>query len=373
MLHYNALTRLVLENQTIKDVIISSDFGCAINIHPFSTNHVLTASAVLSQKKRINLVRFFCGYYFEILLRLRRIRMTPMDITLIFCYHIYMITYLQAIIIGFIQGISELFPISSLGHSVILPKLVGWNINQNDPFFLTFLVATHLATALVLFVFFWKDWINILKGLGRSLAQRQIKSDDTWAKVGWLLVVGTIPTGILGLLFKESLQSLFASPKIAALFLILNGAVLYGAEILRKKAPESGHESYQKIAKLSWWQAIKVGLSQILALIPGLSRSGSTMAGSLLVGLSNEDAARFSFLLATPIIGAAAALSLPDFLKPQNYYLIGPSLAGAVAAAIAAYFSVKFLVKYFHTNKLTPFAVYCAVAGVVYSVILYFR
>jgi undecaprenyl-diphosphatase len=286
-----------------------------------------------------------------------------------------MITYLQAIIIGLVQGISELFPISSLGHSVILPKLVGWNINQNDPFFLTFLVATHLATALVLFIFFWKDWMNIIKGLGRSLVQRQIKSDDTWAKVGWLLVVGTIPTGILGLLFKESLQNLFASPKIAALFLILNGAVLYGAEILRKKAPENynGLESYHKIAKLSWWQALKVGISQIIALIPGLSRSGSTMAGSLLVGLSNEDAARFSFLLATPIIGAAAALSLPDFFKPQNYYLIGPSLAGAVAAGVAAYFSVKFLVKYFHTNKLTPFAVYCVAAGVVYSIILYFR
>jgi len=284
-----------------------------------------------------------------------------------------MITYLQAIIIGLVQGISELFPISSLGHSVILPKLLGWNINQNDPFFLTFLVATHLATALVLFVFFWKDWINIIKGLGRSLATRQIKQDDVWAKVGWLLVVGTIPTGILGLIFQDSLRSLFASPKSAALFLILNGAVLYGAEILRKKAPENGRGSYNKIAKLSWWQAVKVGLSQIIALIPGLSRSGSTMAGSLLVGLSNEDAAKFSFLLATPIIGAAAALSLPDFFKPQNHYLIGPSLAGAAAAAIAAYFSVKFLLKYFHTNKLTPFAIYCVAAGVIYSIILYIR
>ncbi len=286
-----------------------------------------------------------------------------------------MITYFQAIIIGLIQGISELFPVSSLGHSVILPKLVGWNINQNDPFFLTFLVATHLATALVLFVFFWKEWVNIIKGIFRSLAQRQIKSDDVWAKVGWLLVVGTIPTGILGLIFQDKLRSLFASPQSAAFFLILNGAVLYAAEILRKKAPEnkSGRESYGNIAKLSWWQAVWVGISQILSLIPGLSRSGSTMAGSLLVGLSNEDAAKFSFLLATPIIGAAAALSLSDFFKPQNYYLIGPSLAGALAAAVAAYFSVKFLIKYFHTNKLTPFALYCLTAGVVYSIILYFR
>lgn len=285
-----------------------------------------------------------------------------------------MITYLQAIIIGLIQGVSELFPISSLGHSVILPKLIGWNINQNDPFFLTFLVATHLATALVLFVFFWKEWVNIIKGIFRSLAQRQIKSDDVWAKTGWLLVVGTIPAGILGLIFQDNLRSLFASPKSAAFFLIINGGVLYLAEILRKRAPEKNSQSsFNDIAKLSWWQAVKVGISQILSLIPGLSRSGSTMAGSLLVGLSNEDAARFSFLLATPIIGAAAALSLPDFFKPQNYYLIGPSLAGALAAAVAAYFSVKFLVKYFHTNKLTPFAVYCIIAGIVYSIILYFR
>jgi undecaprenyl-diphosphatase len=285
-----------------------------------------------------------------------------------------MITYFQAIIIGLAQGISELFPISSLGHSVILPKLLGWNLNQNDPFFLTFLVGTHLATALVLFVFFRKDWVNIIKGIFRSLAQRQIKNDDAWAKVGWLLVIGTVPAGILGLIFKDQLQMLFATPKIAAFFLILNGAVLYGAEILRKKSADvNGQPSYQKIAKLSWWQATKVGLSQILALIPGLSRSGSTMAGSLLVGLSNEDAARFSFLLATPIIGAAAALSLPDFFKPQNHSLLGPALAGAIAAAIAAYFSVKFLIKYFHTNKLTPFAIYCVAAGIVYSVILYVR
>jgi len=285
-----------------------------------------------------------------------------------------MITYLQAIIIGLIQGISELFPISSLGHSVILPRLVGWNINQNDPFFLTFLVGTHLATAIVLFVFFWKDWMNILKGIFRSLAQRQIKKDDVWARVGWLLVVGTIPAGILGLIFQDNLRSLFASPKSAAFFLIINGGVLYLAETLRKKAPNTnGQSSYNNIAKLSWWQATKVGLSQIIALIPGLSRSGSTMAGSLLVGLSNEDAARFSFLLATPIIGAAAALSLPDFFKPQNHSVIGVAIAGALAAAIAAYFSVKFLVKYFQTNKLTPFAVYCVMAGLVYSVILYFR
>ncbi len=277
-----------------------------------------------------------------------------------------MISYFQAIIIGFLQGISELFPISSLGHSVILPKLVGWNIHQNDPYFLTFLVATHLATAIVLFFFFWKDWLNIIKGMGRSLAQRQIKENDYYAKLGWLLVVGTIPTGILGLLLEEKLRSLFASAQSAAFFLILNGILLYGAEILRRKAPETQDtmEPDQRIAKLSWAQALEVGVSQIIALIPGFSRSGATMAGSLLVGLSNEDAARYSFLLATPIIGAAAALKVPELFKPENQSVVGPSIVGALCAGLAAYFAVKFLMKFFHTNKLTPFAVYCFVAGI---------
>ncbi len=285
-----------------------------------------------------------------------------------------MITYFQAAILGLLQGISELFPISSLGHSVTLPKLFGWNINQNDPFFLTFLVATHLATATVLFLFFWKDWLNILKGMGRSLAQRQIRESDHYAKLGWLLVTGTIPAGFLGLLFKEKIQALFASPLIAAGFLAVNGLMLYGAEILRRRAPENNDEntSDQRIAKLNWPQAFKVGVVQILALIPGLSRSGSTMAGSLLVGLSHEDALRFSFLLATPIIGAAAVLQLPDLFQPQNHALIGPAIIGAICAAAAAYFAVKFLVKYFHTNKLTPFAIYCLAAGVISFLVLYF-
>jgi undecaprenyl-diphosphatase len=286
-----------------------------------------------------------------------------------------MITYFQAIVIGLLQGISELFPISSLGHSVIFPKLFGWNLNQGQPYFLTFLVAVHLATATVLFLFFWKDWLEIIKGLGRSLAQRQIRQDDAPARLGWLLVMGTIPAGILGLLFQEKIQLLFASPKIAAFFLIVNAGLLYGAERLRQKAPVDKNpvNTNQRLAKLTWMQSFKVGLSQILALIPGLSRSGSTMAGSLLVGLSNEDAARFSFLLATPIIGAAAVLKLPELFYPQNHAVVGPAIAGALAAALAAYFSIKFLMKFFHTNKLTPFAVYCALAGVISLLILYFR
>jgi undecaprenyl-diphosphatase len=286
-----------------------------------------------------------------------------------------MITFFQAAILGLLQGISELFPISSLGHSVIFPKLVGWNINQNDPNFLTFLVATHLATATVLFVFYWRDWIRIIKGLGRSLARREIRADDYYARLGWLLVVGTVPAGILGLLLQDQIRMLLASAVFASIFLIFNGIMLLGAEILRKRSAHNKNNktSDQHLAHITWRQAFGVGLSQILALLPGLSRSGSTMAGGLLVGLSHEDALRFSFLLATPIIGAAALLKLPDLFQPQNRALVGPALVGAVCAAAAAIFAVKFLVKYFHTNKLTPFAVYCMAAGVVSALVLYFR
>ncbi len=286
-----------------------------------------------------------------------------------------MITYLQAIIIGLLQGITELFPISSLGHSVILPKLVGWDLSQGDPFFLTFLVATHFATALVLLGFFWQEWWGIIKGLFRSIVKRKLDPNDYFARLGWLLVVGTVPAGLLGLLLKDHIRGLFATPQIAAGFLILNGVLLYGAEILRRRAPVdlSQDKINQRLAKLTWGQAFKVGVSQILSLIPGFSRSGSTMGGSLLVGLSNEDAARFSFLLATPIIGAAAVLELPHFLLPENHSLIGPAVVGAVAAAIAAYASVKFLLKFFHTNRLTSFALYCFIGGIVYSILLYIR
>ncbi|MDX6673019.1 MAG: undecaprenyl-diphosphatase [Solirubrobacteraceae bacterium] len=276
-----------------------------------------------------------------------------------------MIQYYQAVILGLLQGFSELFPISSLGHSVILPKVLGWNIQQNDKFFLNFLVATHLATALVLLGFFWRDWVRIVKGLFRSLRDRQIAPDDSDARLGWLLVVGTIPAGLIGLVLEHSLRDLFKSAEAAAVFLILNGFMLYGAERLRRRPPRPGDgagDSDARIAKLSWRQSIAVGTAQAIALIPGFSRSGATMGGGLLVGLSNEDAARYSFLLATPIIGAAAALKLPE-LVGKSGHVIGTALVGAACAAITAYLSVRFLLKYFETNTLTPFAVYCVIAG----------
>jgi undecaprenyl-diphosphatase len=275
------------------------------------------------------------------------------------------ISYGQAIVLGLLQGFSELFPISSLGHSVILPKLLGWNIHQNDKFFITFLVATHLATAIVLLGFFWRDWLRILRGIGRSLRDRQIAPDDTDAKLGWLLVVGTIPAGILGLLLEHKLRSVFASAQSAALFLFLNGFLLYGAERLRRRAPQPEHgDPDERIARrLTWRNAVTVGGAQALALIPGFSRSGATMGGGLLVGLSNEDAARFAFLLATPIIGAAAALKLPELAGPTGNGVRGPALVGALCSAVTAYLAVRFLMRFFETNRLTPFAIYCVLAG----------
>jgi undecaprenyl-diphosphatase len=274
------------------------------------------------------------------------------------------ISYFQGAMLGLLQGVSELFPVSSLGHSVILPKLVGWNIHQNDKFFITFLVATHLATALVLLFFFRSDWARILKGLGRSLRDRGIAPDDTDAKLGWLLVVGTIPAGLLGLLLEHKLRSVFASPQSAAIFLFINGFLLYGAELLRRRAPQVEHDDDTRIARqVGWRDSTLIGAVQALALIPGISRSGVTMGGGLLVGLSHKDAARFAFLLATPIIGAAAALKLPELAGPDGRGVRGPALVGALCSAVTAYLAVRFLMRFFETRTLTPFAVYCAAAG----------
>jgi undecaprenyl-diphosphatase len=282
------------------------------------------------------------------------------------------ISYVQAAALGLLQGVSELFPISSLGHSVVLPRLLGWDIHQNDDYFLTFLVATHLATALVLLGFFWRDWVRIARGLGRSLRDREIGRDDTSAKLGWLLVVATIPAGLIGLILEHQLRKIFASPQSAAAFLALNGVMLYGAERLRRHAPvvdRAGPQSDERTARrLTFRDALGVGAAQAVALIPGFSRSGAAMSGGLLVGLSSEDAARFAFLLATPIIGAAAALKLPELLGSQGDHVRGQALVGALCAAVTAYLAVRFLLRFFETNRLTPFAIYCFAAGVTLTI-----
>ncbi|MDP9887369.1 undecaprenyl-diphosphate phosphatase [Pseudarthrobacter enclensis] len=304
-----------------------------------------------------------------------------------------MLNMIQAAVLGFLQGLTELFPISSLGHSVILPKVFGWNLDQNSGAFLTFLIATHLATAIVLFIFFLKDWIEIFKGLARSVRARKISPTDTYAKLGWLLVVGTIPAGILGLALEKPIRSLFASPLTAAGFLILNGLVLFTAERLRSRerqrvealsataqtrphgvreprepAADASHSDAGIATALSWKQALGIGAAQAAALVPGISRSGSSMVGGLLSGLNNEDAARFSFLLATPVIGAAAVLKLPELLSPAMADQRGVFLVGALCSAVAAWFATKFLLRFFETKTLKPFAIYCVVGGAIYFV-----
>jgi undecaprenyl-diphosphatase len=276
------------------------------------------------------------------------------------------ISYLQALILGALQGLSEPFPISSLGHAVLLPKLLGWDIHQNDDYFLTFLVATHCATALVLFLFFLDDWKRIWFGFVRSVKGRSTPRDLD-ARLAWVIIIGTIPAGILGIALEHKLRSLFASPTSAAIFLTINGVLLLAVERFRRRPPRPGDgegDGDERIAKLGFRQALGIGSAQALALIPGISRSGVTMGGGLLAGLSNEDAARYAFLLATPVIAAAGLLKLPELFGSAGDGVRGQALVGAIAAAITTWAAVRFLLKYFETSRLTPFGYYCVGAGI---------
>ncbi len=282
-----------------------------------------------------------------------------------------MLTYLQAILLGALQGVTELFPISSLGHTVLLPQLLGWPIDQHAEFFVVFLVATHFATALVLLAFFWSDWWKIAFGFFRTLGARGIPVGDTYARLSWLLIVATIPAGLLGVLLHKELEQLFAAPVLVAVFLIGNGFLLYGAELMRRGrdlAPATTPD--EAIVQLSFMQAIGIGSMQALALLPGFSRTGAALAGGLIFRLSHESAARFSFLLAMPLIFAAAALKLPQLFHGSSFPL-GEILVGSLASAVCAYVALRYLTKYFKTNTLTPFAFYCMAAGVVAFFVLH--
>ena len=284
-----------------------------------------------------------------------------------------MLSHFQAVVLGLLQGVSELFPISSLGHIVILPGLLGWPIDQNADSFLTFVVATHFATAVALFVVYRDDWARIVCGLLGSIWAREFRSTNPDAKLGWLLIVGTIPAGAAGFIFQKQVQKLFISSVAAAFFLILNGGLLYLAERLRRNAAVS--EELEGIdqriaARMSSWQSAKIGIAQMVALVPGFSRTGATIAGGLLSGFSHEEALRFSFLLATPIIGAAALLKLPMLFRSGNAGALENALIGAVCAAAAACVSIRILTRYFQTKTLNPFAIYCAAAGLLSLIIL---
>jgi undecaprenyl-diphosphatase len=293
------------------------------------------------------------------------------------------LNYLQAIVLGLLQGVTELFPISSLGHSILVPAWLGgqWSALVTDQAsakspFLAFVVALHVATAIALLVLFWRDWVGIVRGFFTSLRDRRIRT--TYERMAWLIILTTIPAGLVGLLFEHQLRSLFAKPLAAAVFLTINGFILLTGERLRRRAParrptsrtriDNGTASEIDVAigrQVSARDAGVIGVLQSAALLAGISRSGITMAGGLLRGLTHEEAIRFSFLLATPVILAAGVYKVPDLLGPLGDGIRGQSLVGAAAAFVAALLAAKFLERWFRTRTMTPFAIYCLAAGVV--------
>ena len=282
------------------------------------------------------------------------------------------LTYLQSIVMGLLQGVSELFPVSSLGHSVLFPTLFGWNNlvqaqTQRGSFFLAFLVGLHVATAVALVIFYRAEWVKIIAGFFSSLRKRKAETPDE--RLSWLLIVATIPAGLAGLLFERFFRTVFAKPLAAAIFIIINGIILCRADRLRKRAQSQQRTEFsldttaQNLKIMRYRDAGLIGLSQVLALLAGISRSGISMVGGLLRGLDHEDAARFSFLLATPIILAAGLYKLPHIFGHAGHGVRGQILIGSIVAGLAAYFSVRFLDRYFRDRKLTPFAIYCVVFG----------
>lgn len=331
------------------------------------------------------------------------------------------LTFAEAIVVGAFQGFSELFPISSLGHSVLIPALVGgrWatdlSVSAPQSPYLAFIVGLHVATASALLVFFWRDWLLIIAGFVTSIRHRRI--DQPYQRLAWLIVLATIPVGIAGLLLEHMFRTTLGRPIPAAAFLFANGLVLLAGERLRRRAPdpalvpttkgpdgadpdrqslpaagaltmgdiartatlrrarhgaatnapesemEMGQASDHRLAGLTVMSAVSIGTAQILALFPGISRSGISMVAGLFRGLTHEDAARFSFLLATPVIFAAGVLKIPDLFGPLGAGIHAQVLAGSLASFVTAYLSVRFLTRYFRTRTLTPFAIYSLLLG----------
>jgi undecaprenyl-diphosphatase len=329
-------------------------------------------------------------------------------------------SYLQAIVIALVQGVTELFPVSSLGHSVIVPAWFGgsWNTlvtqsahaNGKSSFYLAFIVALHVGTAVALLWFFRADWIRVIGGflrsVRRSLADRKFSARGSDERLAWLIVIATIPVGLTGLVLEQTFRTIFAKPLAASIFLVLNGLILLAGDRARRRVetiataadgrprarmpiaggsaevdaqavvithsfrgPRSAadiadaYASDVRISRLPYRDGISVGLLQVLALLPGISRSGVTMVGGLWRGLDHEDAARFAFLLATPPILAAGVLKLPTLFGPAAAHIHGQVAVGVVVTSVAAYLSVRYLVRYFRTRTLLPFAAYCLLVG----------
>jgi undecaprenyl-diphosphatase len=286
------------------------------------------------------------------------------------------VTFVQAMLLAVLQGVSELFPVSSLGHTVLLPALLRWNVDESSESFLAFVVVLHLGTALALIVFYRNDWIAIIRAFVASVVRGRFTNDPN-ERTAWLLVAGTIPVGILGVLLESYVKKLFASPIPVSLFLFANGFIMLLGEWLRRRqhpkteanpTPRAGSaidKRYRRLDELTPRDGVFVGFAQSLALLPGISRSGSAIVAGLLRDLHHEDAARYSFLLATPVILAASLLEFPKLFAPDAHVVLVQAIVGGIIAGITAYASVAFLTRYFRHNDLSPFAWYCIAAGAV--------
>lgn len=302
------------------------------------------------------------------------------------------LTWVQAIVVGFVQGITELFPVSSLGHSVLIPELFGWHDlvksqDSSESFWLAFIVALHVANAIALLAFFWRDWVRIIKGFFTSVAKR--RAETSAERLAWLIIIATIPVGIAGLLLEHKVRTLLAKPTSAAVFLAINGVILLLGQRVRKSAASGAHRQSRlhsatvassrsgaattvvtedgippSLARIPYREALLIGVVQCFALIAGISRDGITMVAGLVRGLDNQDAAKFAFLLSTPVILAAGLLKIGDLTGPLAAGVRGQIIAGAVVTFAASLFAVRFLTRFFQNRTLTPFGIYCAVFGI---------
>jgi len=285
------------------------------------------------------------------------------------------LSWLEAIVIGGLQGVAELFPVSSLGHSILLPAVIGgtWaqdlDVSAHESPYLAFVVGLHVATALALIVYFRRDWLRIVRGLVTSIVRREVVDADQ--RLAWLLVLATIPVGISGLLLEHVFRVYLSKPVPTAAFLAVNGVVLLLGERLRRRAETPEEEggsgvavaADRRLARLPVRSAVLIGTAQVAALLPGISRSGASMVVGLGKGLSHADAARLSFLLATPVILAAGALKLGDLAGPLGDGIRPQILVGSLVSGVGAYVSVRFLTRWFETRSMVPFGIYCLVAG----------
>jgi undecaprenyl-diphosphatase len=284
------------------------------------------------------------------------------------------VSYFQAIVLGALQGVTELFPISSLGHTVLFPTLFGWNAlvkaqSQKESFWVAFVVTLHVGSALGLLAYYWRDWVQIVRAFFRTLATRRIEGSTE--RLAWLIIAASIPAGVLALALQHPLQTLTAKPKVAAVFLMVNGLVLFAAERFRRRAEVrelavregAKPDGARELNTLEYREALVVGVAQSTALVAGISRDGVTMGAGLARGLDHSDSARFAFLLATPVILAAGVFKLPELLGHLGDGIRGQALVACAAAAVTALLTVRFLVGYFKTRTLTPFAVYCLLFG----------